>query len=107
MSGFPLAQFLYHEGHVARGVSIERLVDVTTSSIARTLGIHHRKASFEPGSDADLFVFDPHAPDPYREHRWPGRVIFSLQRGNILLYNGQIHTSAGDGMRIVASCPAE
>jgi len=97
---FPVIHFLYHEGHVKRGMSLERIAAVTSGNLARAAGIYPRKGSFQVGSDGDLFVFDPETPDPYRDLGYPGRVIFSLMRGQILLYNGQIHTSAGDGITL-------
>jgi hypothetical protein len=96
-AGFPVIHFLYHEGHMRRGMSLARISEVTSGNIARAAGVFPRKGSFDSGSDGDLFVFDPETPDPYRKIDWPGRVIFSLLRGQILLYNGQIHTSPGDG----------
>jgi dihydroorotase-like cyclic amidohydrolase len=94
---FPLIHFLYHEGHLKRSMSLDRIVAVTSGNIAHAAGIFPSKGSFAVGSDADLFVFDPDSQDQYSDFQWPGRVIFSLLRGKILLYNGQIHTTDGDG----------
>ncbi|CAN5822858.1 hypothetical protein BH23CHL2_BH23CHL2_29100 [soil metagenome] len=99
-SGFPIIHFLYHEGHIKRSLPLHRLAALTSGNIARELGIFPQKGSFAAGSDGDVVVFDPKGDDPYSDIAWPGRVIFSLLRGSILLYNGQIHTSAGDGMRV-------
>lgn len=96
-SNFPVIHFLFHEGHLKREMTLERIAAVTSGSIASATGNFPRKASFSPGADGDLFVFDPDADDPYSDIPWPGRVIFSLVRGSILLYNGQIHTSDGSG----------
>lgn len=98
--GFPVIHFLYHEGHVKRGMTLERIAELTSGNVSRSLGIFPRKGSFSAGSDGDLVVFDPESDDPYSDIPWPGRVIFSLLRGKILLYNGQIHTSSGDGVRV-------
>ena len=59
-----------------------------------------QKSGYDVGKDGDLVVFDPDTADPYLDSQWPGRVIFSLQRGNILLYNGQLHTVPGDGRQV-------
>lgn len=99
-SGFPVMHFLYHEGHIKRDLTLNRIADLTSGNLARALGIFPKKGSFAIGADGDLFVFDPDSDDAYSDIPWPGRVIFSLLRGNILLYNGQIHTSAGDGKQI-------
>ncbi len=100
-SDLPVIHFLYHEGHRQRSMTLERIAAVTSGNFARAAGIFPRKGSFEVEADGDLFVFDPDADDPYSDIGWPGRVIFSLVRGSILLYNGQIHTSAGDGKLII------
>lgn len=97
---FPIIHLLYHEGHVKRGMTLDRIAAVTSGNLARAAGVFPQKGSFGVGSDADLFVFDPETKDPYRDISWPGRVIFSLLRGKILLFNGQIHTSAGDGVAV-------
>ncbi len=95
---FPIIHFLYHEGHLRRSMTLDRIAALTSGNIAKAAGFFPQKGSFAPGSDGDLFVFDPDSEDQYSEIRWPGRVIFSLLRGSILLYNGQIHTNPGDGM---------
>lgn len=100
LSTFPVIHFLYHEGHVRRSISLQRIADLTSGNLARHRKVFPQKGSFGVGSDGDLFVFDPDSDDPYNELAWPGRVIFSLLRGQILLYNGQVHTESGDGLRI-------
>lgn len=96
-SAFAVIHFLYHEGHRKRGMSLERIVELTSGNIANAAGLFPTKGDFQNGADGDLFVFDPDGNDPYSDLPWPGRVIFSLQRGSILLFNGQIHTNPGDG----------
>jgi hypothetical protein len=97
---FPLLQFLFHEGQAACGLTPSRIADVTSVIPARWLGIQPAKGSFQPGSHGDVVVFDPDTDDPYHEALYPGRVIMSIQRGNMLLYNGQIHAPAGAGCRL-------
>jgi len=99
-SGFPLLQFLYHHGQAACELTPSRIADVTSVIPARWLGIHPAKGSFQPGSHGDILVFDPNTDDPYHDDEYPGRVIMSIQRGNFLLYNGQIHAPTGAGCRL-------
>ncbi|MFW6076020.1 MAG: hypothetical protein ACOC9Y_10520 [Chloroflexota bacterium] len=99
---FPLLPFLYHVGHVKHGVSLSRLAEVTSVTPARWYCPDAEKGWIDEGSDGDLAVFDPDTADPYRNVDWPGRVIISLQRGNILFHTGQLHTSSGDGRALDA-----
>src|SRR5207247_8297984 len=45
---------------VAKGLSVERLVDLVATTPARLFGLE-RKGAIEPGRDADLVLFDPAA----------------------------------------------
>lgn len=90
---FPLLQYLYHQ----TGMSPTRIAAVTSRIPARWYGIHPEKGSYKPGSHGDVVVFDPDTSDPYRESDVPGRVILSMQRGEMLLYNGQLHPPVGAG----------
>jgi hypothetical protein len=95
---FPIVQFLYHEGHLARAVSPSRIADVISRIPARWYELYPAKGSVDPGSHGDVFVFDPDVADPYNDSPWPGRIIMSIQRGNFLLYNGQLHAPIGAGL---------
>ena len=95
-SSFPLLQFLFHQG----GLSPERIATVTSVNPARWYGIHPAKGTFEAGSHGDVIVFDPESDDPYHDFPWPGRVIMSIQCGDMLLYNGQIHAAQGAGQAL-------
>lgn len=94
--GFPLLQFLFHQG----GLSAQRVAAVTSVIPARWHGVYPAKGSFDAGSNGDVIVFDPESNDPYHDFPWPGRVIMSIQRGDMLLYNGQIHAEQGAGQAL-------
>jgi hypothetical protein len=97
---FPLLQFLFHQGQAACGLTPSRIAAVTSVIPAQWFGVYPAKGSFIAGSHGDIVVFDPDTDDPYHEDLYPGRVIMSIQRGNLLLYNGQIHAPAGAGCRL-------
>ena len=105
-----LLTLLYSEG-VARGrLSIERLVDLLSTTPARRFGMA-RKGSIEVGRDADLVVFDPaarrtlrandlhHTSDytPYEGMAVSGAVRHVFVRGMPVVRNGEFVGRRGAG----------
>jgi dihydropyrimidinase len=105
-----LLAIAYGEG-VARGrLSIERLVDVLSTTPARLYGLH-RKGAIEPGRDADLVLFDPsarrtiraadlhHTSDytPYEGLRVAGAVRSVYVRGRAVIRDGAFVGQRGYG----------
>jgi dihydropyrimidinase len=60
--GFPglqnLLTLVLSEGHLRRGIPLERLVDLVSTRPAVNFGLGDRKGAIRPGSDADLVVVD-------------------------------------------------
>ena len=60
--GFPglqqLLPLVLTEGHLRRGIPLERLVDLVATRPAATFGLGDRKGAIRPGADADLVVVD-------------------------------------------------
>ena len=60
--GFPgmqqLLPLVLTEGHLRRGIALERLVDLVCTRPARTFGLGDRKGAIRPGADADLAIVD-------------------------------------------------
>lgn len=61
-AGFPgietLLPLMLSEGHVRRGIPVERIVEVVSTRPAQLFGLGARKGSISVGADADLAVVD-------------------------------------------------
>ena len=77
-----------------------------------------KKGALEPGSDADLLLFDPgekivmnkenlHSAAGftlYEGRECLGRPVMSFQRGKPVLVNGELKVQAGDGVFLPRPC---
>jgi len=99
----------YHGGVNGGWLSPARLAQVMCENPARIFGLYPQKGVIQPGSDADLVLFDPmskvrishssqHSNASYTAYEGMevlGEPMLSMQRGNILLENGTLHAPAG------------
>jgi len=105
-----LLTVIYSEG-VAKGrISIERMVDLLSTTPARLFGLNS-KGSVEMGKDADLVIFDPaerrtitaaelhHTSDytPYEGMAVTGGVVSTLVRGEFVVRDGHFVGRRGYG----------
>jgi hypothetical protein len=96
-TGTFLVQFVYREGVDKRGMPVQRLVDVCASNPATAYGLAPKKGGLKPRSDADFVVFDPDQESEIDGESVHGRVIYSQLRGDILLFNDELHLPPGNG----------
>ena len=97
---------------VATGrISPERFVALSSTNPAKIFGLYPKKGSIQPGSDADIAIWDPNLEVKYgvntAQHRtdynlyegWKlkGFPITVLQRGSILVDRGQWFGKPGQG----------
>jgi len=110
--GFPgLDAFLpalITEGHLRRGLPLERLVEMVSANPARIMGLAPAKGAIRPGADADLAILDLNARwtvdksalatdagfSIYEGQEMACRVIHSLSRGRFALRDGALQGDA-------------
>jgi hypothetical protein len=97
-----LLQFVYHEGVERRGMSVQRLVDMCATHPATAYGLAPDKGGLQPRSDADFVVFDPAQNSEIGGKTVQGRVIYAQLRGDILLFNDELHLASGNGRMLPA-----
>lgn len=101
----------YDGGPAAGRISLNRWVELTSTSPARIFGLHPRKGTLAPGSDADVVVFDPDGETvlsagtlhmnvdytPYEGRRVRGAVETVLSRGEVVVEGGAFEGRPGRG----------
>ena len=99
----------YEEGVNKGRVTLPRLVQVLCENPAKIFGLYPQKGALESGSDADIVIFDPsieHTLGAESQHCIAdftmfegktvlGKPVFSMQRGEILIRDGEMKRSKG------------
>ena len=102
---------IYNGGVAENRISLNRFVELTSTAAAKMFGLFPRKGTIAVGSDADIVIFDPNAETTFgveNEHMnvdyssyegWTvkGRVDMVIQRGRVVIANGEHTGRAGDG----------
>ncbi len=98
---------------------LTRLVQLISTNPARIFGLYPRKGALQPGSDADIVLYDPSGMQmitagalhgvsgytPYEGMQVTGRVRMTISRGRIVYDDGAFPTSGGG--RFVPGTPVE
>ncbi len=110
--GIETRMSLTYDGGVTAGrISVNRWVELTSTSPAKIFGLFPRKGTIAPGSDADVVVFDPNAEqvlrakdlhmavdyNPYEGRRVKGVAEVVLSRGEVIIEGGQFCGKPGRG----------
>jgi dihydropyrimidinase len=102
---------LYSEGVVKGRISLERFVELTSTSAAKLFGLYPRKGTIAVGSDADLALWDPGATrtieraglfskggfslfEGWEVTGWP---LMTIRRGEVVFENGRVTADPGSG----------
>jgi dihydropyrimidinase len=102
---------LFDGGVVGKRISVNRFVELTSTSPAKIFGLFPRKGTIAPGSDADLVVFDPNRREtlsaktlhmkvdynPYEGREVTGVSETVLSRGRVVVENGKFTGRVGAG----------
>jgi dihydropyrimidinase len=117
-AGFPgvdtLLPVMLSEGHHKRGLSLERVVELTATNPARIFGLHPKKGSIAPGADADLVLVDLDREETVTASRSESRSDFSIfegqalrgwpvttiLRGTVIAQEGEVLAEAGSGRHV-------
>ncbi len=110
--GIETRMSLVYDGGVRTGrISLNRWVELTSTSPARIFGLFPRKGTIAPGSDADIVIFNPakkqklsvetlHMNVDYNPYE--GREVYGVSetviaRGKVIVENGRFTGRAGAG----------
>src|SRR5687767_4934985 len=110
--GIETRMSLVYDGGVRTGrISLNRFVELTSTSPAKIFGLFPRKGTIAPGSDADIVVFDPEKQvtlsvttlhmkvdyNPYEGRQVTGAPETVISRGRVIVDGGQFTGRAGAG----------
>ncbi|MGA8296183.1 MAG: dihydropyrimidinase [Acidimicrobiales bacterium] len=90
---------LIHEGVVRGEITTPRWVEICSTTPARMFGLYPRKGVIQPGSDADVVVYDPNATHVISASTHHMRVDYSVFEG--LEVTGQVETVLSRGEVII------
>jgi dihydropyrimidinase len=110
--GIETRMSLVYDGGVRTGrISLNRFVELTSTSPAKIFGLFPRKGTIAPGADADIVIFDPNKTmtlsarthhmkvdyNPYEGRQVTGVADIVLSRGRVVVENGTFTGHAGAG----------
>jgi len=74
-------QLLFHHGVNAGKLSLNRFVELVSTTPAKLFGLYPRKGELAPGSDADIVIWDPNAMHTISARTHHMRVDYSMFEG--------------------------
>src|ERR671914_1857341 len=110
---------LVYDGGVRAGkISMNRFVELTSTSPAKIFGMFPKKGTIAPGSDADIVIFDPTKTwkisqkthhmkvdyNPYEGREVTGVTETVLSRGRVIVDKGKFTGKAGAGSFLRRAC---
>ena len=110
--GIETRMSLVYDGGVRQGrISLNRFVELTSTSPAKIFGLFPRKGTIAPGSDADIVIFDPEKTltlaahtlhmnvdyNPYEGREVTGVTDTVISRGKVVIDAGRFTGTPGAG----------
>ena len=89
-------QLMYHYGVNQGQLSLNRFVELTSTTPARIFGMYPKKGEIAPGSDADLVLWDPSAAHTISAATHHMRVDYSMFEGYQVTGNARTVMSRGE-----------
>ncbi|MET9678533.1 dihydropyrimidinase [Streptomyces sp. NPDC006482] len=83
------------EGHISR----RRWIEIACASPARMFGLYPQKGTIAPGADADIVIYDPHAPQTLSAETHHMNVDYSAYEGKTV--TGQVETVLSRGEVVI------
>jgi len=110
----PRLTLLYSEGVKKNRIDLPKLVQLTSANPAKLFGLSPNKGNLEPGSDADIVLFDPDEEwtmsastlhmntdfCPFEGRRVTGKAKTLLCRGEVVLRDFELVGSPSHGRRV-------
>ena len=107
----PRYEVMYEGAVNQRGLSVNRFVEITSTTPAKMFGLFPRKGTIAPGTDADILIFDPkkkHTISVKTQHmrvdysayeglQVTGKVEKVLSRGRVIVDSDKYLGKPGDG----------
>jgi len=111
MPGVEHRMDLLHQGVLTAKITLQRWVEIASTTPARMFGLYPRKGVIAAGSDADIVIYDPSAVQvlsasthhmavdysAYEGWEITGRVQATLSRGRVVVSDGAFHGASGHG----------
>ncbi|WP_084105355.1 dihydropyrimidinase [Demequina sp. NBRC 110056] len=103
---------LMYQGVVTGQITLERWVELTSTTPARMFGLYGTKGVIQPGADADIVVYDPNGHtsigvdkthhmnmdhSAWEGYEIDGHVDVVISRGTVLVSDGEFHGTKGHG----------
>jgi dihydropyrimidinase len=102
---------LLHQGVVSGEITLQRWVEISSTTPARIFGMYPRKGTISAGSDADIVIYDPAATQvlsasthhmavdysAFEGMQVTGRVVTTMSRGRVIASDGELRGTAGHG----------
>ena len=102
---------LLHQGVVNGEITLQRWVEISSTTPARIFGMYPRKGTISAGSDADIVIYDPAASQvlsvatshmavdysAFEGMEITGRVVTTLSRGKVVVVRRGVAHGPGHG----------